>query len=184
MMHGISAEPWFVRGTKWESYTQRYAPDWHCDLMEQLADYGASTKLGMEDVALAMGLLGKVGGHGSEVASMVERGELEKVRAYCEADCLNLFALYVRWAHLTGRTDAVGHNASLESLVSCLEAERGGRPHLGEFLDRWQSSARPAPMMVPVSGASVRPAGVQSEPAFFSASSIEGLARPRVVPLA
>jgi 3'-5' exonuclease len=184
MMHGISAEPWFTRGTKWESYTQRYAPDWHCDLMEQLADYGASTKLGMEDVALAMGLPGKVGGHGSEVASMVERGELDKVRAYCEADCLNLFALYVRWALLTGRTDAAGHNASLESLATCLEAERGGRPHLGEFLERWQSSVRPAPMMVPAPGGSVRPARAPATPAFVSAGGMEGLTRPRVVPLA
>jgi 3'-5' exonuclease len=43
---------------------------------------------------------------------MVQRGEIDNVRAYCEADCLNLFALYVRWALLTGRTDLVGHNAS------------------------------------------------------------------------
>lgn len=152
MMHGIPAEAWFTRGTKWESYTQRYASDWHCDLMEQLADYGASAKLAMEDVALAMGLPGKVGGHGSEVAAMVEQGRIEQVRAYCEADCLNLFALYVRWALLTGRIDAAGHNASLESLVTCLEAERETRPHLGEFLDRWRGSTRPAPMMVPVPG--------------------------------
>ncbi len=138
----------------------------------------------MKDVALAMGLPGKVGGHGSEVASMVERGELDKVRAYCEADCLNLFALYVRWALLTGRTDAAGHNASLESLATCLEAERGGRPHLGEFLDRWQASERPAPMMVPVSGGSVRPARAPATPAFVSAGGMEDLTRPRVVPLA
>ncbi|WP_375460804.1 hypothetical protein [uncultured Enterovirga sp.] len=65
MMHGIPAEAWFTRGNKWENYTQRYAPDWHCDLMEQLADYGASAKLAMDDVALAMGLPGR---HGAGVA--------------------------------------------------------------------------------------------------------------------
>jgi 3'-5' exonuclease len=76
----------------------------------------------------------------------VARGETERVRAYCEADCLNLFALYVRWALLSGRLDAAGHDASLESLVRCLEGQRDRRPHLGEFLDRWRASTRPAPM--------------------------------------
>ena len=110
MMHGISAEPWFTRGTKWESYTQRYASDWHCDLMEQLADYGACTKLGMEDVALAMGLPGKIGGHGSEVAAMVVRGELAEnlwddhyrhCQRRCSRDPLRLDARHgrvSRWA--------------------------------------------------------------------------------------
>jgi hypothetical protein len=57
--------------------------------------------------------------------------------------------LYVRWALLTGKVGAAGHNASLESLVRCLEEERAGRPHLGEFLDRWRASSRPVPMFVP-----------------------------------
>jgi 3'-5' exonuclease len=100
-------------------------------------------------VAVALGLPGKIGGHGAEVAAMVGRGELEQVRAYCEADCLNLFVLHVRWALLTGKVGAAGHNASLESLVRCLEEERGGRPHLGEFLDRWRAFSRPVPMFVP-----------------------------------
>jgi hypothetical protein len=80
------------------------------------------------------------------VADMVAEGDLEKVRAYCEADCLNLFGWYVRWALLSGLTDEQGHNASLASMVRCLQAERAARPHFGEFLDRWQASSRPAPM--------------------------------------
>jgi hypothetical protein len=62
---------------------------------------------------------------------------------------LNLFVAYVRWALLTGRTDAAGHNASLESLIECLAREREARPHLGEFLDKWHSSKRPMPMFIP-----------------------------------
>ena len=52
---------------------------------------------------------------------MVRRGEIDAVRAYCEADCLNLFVLYVRWALLSGRTDHKSHNASLTSLIKRLE---------------------------------------------------------------
>lgn len=148
MMYGVSADSWYTRGDKWNNYTQRYAPDWHCDLMEQLSDYGACTKMGLDEVAVAVGLPGKLGGHGAEVEQMVARGEIDRVRAYCEGDCLNLFALYVRWALLTGKTDAAGHDASLQSLVECLEHERTTRPHLGEFLDRWSAARRPAPMFV------------------------------------
>jgi hypothetical protein len=162
MMHGLSAEPWFTRGDKWNGYTQRYAPDWHCDLMDQLADYGAHAKMSLQEAAVALGLPGKIGGHGAEVADMVERGEIAKVRAYCEADCLNLFVLYVRWAFLTGRLDATGHDASLQSLVECLEGERAGRAHLGAFLDAWRESTRPAPMFVATLRASVTVAGVGS----------------------
>ena len=149
MMYGISAHSWYQRGTKWDSYTQRFAPDWHCDLMEQLSDYRACAAMKLDDMALALGFPGKIGGHGSEVEAMVRRGEIEQVRAYCEADCLNLFALYVRWALLSGRTDLAGHNGALESLVECLERERASRSHFGEFLDRWRTSTRPAPMFLP-----------------------------------
>jgi 3'-5' exonuclease len=149
MMHGVSAASWYQRGTKWDSYPQRYAPDWHCDLMEQLSDYRACTSMKLEEMALAIGLPGKIGGHGSEVEAMFQRGEIDKVRAYCEADCLNLFALYVRWALLSGRTDPVGHNASLQSLIDCLESERDTRQHFGEFLEGWRATSRPSPMFVP-----------------------------------
>jgi predicted PolB exonuclease-like 3'-5' exonuclease len=103
----------------------------------------------LDEMALALGLPGKIGGHGSEVEAMVRRGEIENVCAYCEADCLNLFALYVRWALLSGRTDLAGHNTSLESLVGCLQREWASRSHFGEFLDGWRASTRPVPMYLP-----------------------------------
>jgi predicted PolB exonuclease-like 3'-5' exonuclease len=105
--------------------------------------------MGLDDVAHAIGLPGKIGGHGSEVEAMVQRGEIDNVRAYCEGDCLNLFVLYVRWALLSGRIDPAGHNASLQSLIERLESERDVRSHLGEFLDRWRATRRPTPMFVP-----------------------------------
>ncbi|MGU3420746.1 3'-5' exonuclease [Methylobacterium sp. D54C] len=152
MLHGIPADGWYGGGTRYENYTQRFAADWHCDLMEMLSDHGACSRMGLDDVAKAMGLPGKIGGHGSEVADMVARGEIDRVRAYCEGDVANLFGLYVRWAFLAGKVDASGHNASIESLVDCLERDRMDRPHLGEFLDAWRASQRPAPMLVPVPG--------------------------------
>ena len=150
MVYGIPAAIWFQAGDKWNNYGQRYAADWHCDLMEALSDYGASPRVRLQDMAEAIGLPGKIAGQGAEVADMVMRGDIAAVRRCCETDALNIFGLYVRWALLSGRTDAAGHNASIDSLVACLERERADRPHLGAFLDHWRVSTRPAPMHVPV----------------------------------
>ncbi|WP_448208151.1 3'-5' exonuclease [Azospirillum sp. sgz302134] len=150
MVYGITAAAWFQSGDRWNNYAARYQPDWNCDLMEQLADYGAGQRIGLQDISSLLGLPGKAGfGHGSEVADMMARGELEKVRAYCESDVLNTFLAYLRWALLTGRTDPAGHNASVDALADYLAAEREARPHLGEFLDRWRASPRPYAMRVP-----------------------------------
>jgi len=54
------------------------------------------------------------------------------------------------FALVTGRIDAIRHNAALQSLIDYLSAERATRPHLGEFLDQWRSSQRPAAIFVPV----------------------------------
>lgn len=153
MVHGISAGAWHKAGDgRFSGYSHRYSTDWHCDLADVLADHGAARMIGLDDMARAMGLPGKIGGHGSEVADMVRAGQIGRVRDYCEGDVLNLFCLYVRWALLAGRCSPDGHNASFQSLVDYLARERPGRPHLGEFLDRWGASARPSPMMVPVPG--------------------------------
>ena len=105
--------------------------------------------MSLEDVALAVGLPGKIGGRGSEIEAMVRRGEIDKVRACCEGDCLNVFVLYVWWALLSGRIDPAGCNASLQSLIDFLESERDVRLHLGAFLDRWRATSRPMPSFVP-----------------------------------
>ena len=69
---------------------------------------------------------------------MIARGEIGRVRAYCETDCLNLFVLYLRWAHLTGRTGPEAHDAAIDGLIRYLESERAARPHLGAFVDAWR----------------------------------------------
>jgi predicted PolB exonuclease-like 3'-5' exonuclease len=95
----------------------------------------------LDVIASILGLPGKIGGHGSEIQGMFERGELEKIRAYCECDCLNLFGLYLRWCMLIGRIDEIGFDDCRKLFEASLEKERLTRPHYGEFLDRWRSPA-------------------------------------------
>jgi predicted PolB exonuclease-like 3'-5' exonuclease len=147
-VYGIPVSYWHQAGDRWTGYRHRYAVESHCDLMDALAEHGASKQLKLEEAALALGLPGKIGGHGSEVRDMVAAGNIAAVRAYCESDVLNLFVLYVRWAFITGRIDISANNSALESLVGYLEIERQTRPHLGQFLDQWRGSQRPAAMMI------------------------------------
>ena len=168
-VHALAAGHWHTAGDKWNGYTRRYSPDWHCDLGDVMSDYGAARMAGLDLMAKACGFPGKVGGHGSEVAAMVRDGRLDLVRAYCEGDVLNLFALYVRWALLSGLSTPAGHNASMQSLVDVLERERMSRPHLGDFLDKWRASPRPAPMLAeepfaPPADASLDEAGPDGVP--------------------
>jgi len=141
LLHGVSARAWFTGGTGRDGYRARYADEDHCDLMDALSGRGACTKLGLDEAARAVGCPGKLDGDGSQVETLIDAGEIERVRRYCQTDVLNLFCLYVRYARLTGRISGAGHAASLHSLSAYLAGERGLRPHLGMFLDRWRGPA-------------------------------------------
>jgi 3'-5' exonuclease len=133
---GVPTPRWFKAGNRYESYGHRYSEQWHCDLMDQLSDYGACAKTGMDLMAKATGLPGKINGSGAEVEEMFQAGEIERIASYCECDVLNLYGLYLRWLLVTGQTDGPGYHQSLEEFVSALEAS--GKPHHASFLAGWR----------------------------------------------
>ena len=141
MAYGIPTVRWHRAGTRWENYTHRYAEDWHTDLMEAMAYGNFGGRLTLDEAAALLSLPGKLGEHGSEVASMVADGDIARVRAYCETDTLNLFGAYVRWSASTGRIDAAGHDEVVGATITYLEEQRRARPHLGRFLDAWFAAA-------------------------------------------
>src|SRR5215471_18972691 len=61
-MYGIPANFWHQAGDRWTGYRHRYVVESHCDLMDALADHGASRPLKLDEAALAVGLPGKIGG--------------------------------------------------------------------------------------------------------------------------
>jgi predicted PolB exonuclease-like 3'-5' exonuclease len=148
MIHGVEGAHWHTAGDKWSGYRKRFEPEWHCDLMDVLSDYRATTSLGLQEAAVAIGLPGKIGASGAEVEALMHQGEGAIVQAYCEGDVQNLYGLYLRWAFLSGKVDAAGHDAAVRDLLGHLERGRDERPHFGEFLDRWRASTRPKPMFV------------------------------------
>lgn len=137
MAHGVPA-PWlYSAGDKWNSYTQRYSPDWHCDLLDVLSDYGASARISLNEVSAVMGFPGKFGISGADVAGMVDEGRIEEVRHYCETDVLNTYLIYLRLMVHKGTVTTDGYNAAIADVVSLIEAEGGKRPYLNDFMEAW-----------------------------------------------
>ena len=137
MKHGIAARYLYAAGDKWNSYTSRYASDWHCDLLEVLSDFGASARVKLDEVCAVMGFPGKFGVEGSRVAEMIDKGEIGAVRDYCETDVLNTYLVYLRYQLHTGTLTLDGYNRAVADLVSLIRAEGAERPHLTAFLEAW-----------------------------------------------
>lgn len=140
-MHGVPMPAWFRSGSKWSSYKQRFADDWHCDLMDVMSSYGASTPASLDMMASSLGLPGKIGGHGSEVQDMFDAGDIDRIRAYCEGDVLNLYGLYVRWRYVTGEMSREAHDAAFGNLADTLGAGSSEKPHFGDFLKSWHPTS-------------------------------------------
>lgn len=142
MVHGITAFAYHDTSNKWENYTARYAQDFHCDLQEALTDFGAASRgLKLNEVCSVLGFPGKFGVDGSQVAPMYDEGRVAEIRDYCETDVLNTYLVYLRYQLTRGRITKDGYNRAVADAVALIEAERGERAHLGEFLDAWGESA-------------------------------------------
>ncbi|MEQ8665191.1 MAG: 3'-5' exonuclease [Rhodospirillales bacterium] len=137
MVHGIDAGFLYSAGDKWNSYTSRYSDDWHCDLMEVLSDYGASARVKLNEVCAVLGLPGKVGVDGSQVAGLVDDGNVKAVRDYCETDVLNTYLVYLRHMLHRGKIDTDGYNRAVSDIIGLIDAEGTSRPHLAEFMEAW-----------------------------------------------
>ncbi len=137
MVHGISARFLYTDGDKWNSYTSRYSADWHCDLLEVLSEYGGSARVKLNEVCSVLGFPGKFGVDGSKVTEMIESGQVQAVRDYCETDVLNTYLVYLRLMHHRGTISTDGYNRAVADVIALIEAETAERPHLGEFMEAW-----------------------------------------------
>jgi predicted PolB exonuclease-like 3'-5' exonuclease len=73
--------------------------------MDFLSDFGAAKSGRLDVYAKLVGLPGKVGVDGSQVAPMVHAGRLDEVNAYCLCDVAQTAALFLRVQLLRGVLD-------------------------------------------------------------------------------
>jgi len=138
LKHGIAAPKyWQMDGdAKWDNYIGRYGFR-HTDLMDVLALYQGRSYAPLHELAVLLGLPGKLGMDGSQVAAAFAAGRIAEIRAYCETDVLNTWLIYLRFLLMRGQLTVAEHEAELERARAFLG--RSGAAHWKEFLAAWKA---------------------------------------------
>jgi predicted PolB exonuclease-like 3'-5' exonuclease len=121
---------------KYNNYVNRYHSR-HVDLMDVLGMYQPRNSVPLDQIAQLAGLPGKLGIGGPAVWAAYLKGEIKKIRDYCEGDCANTYALYLRFQRQRGILTQAQYEHELALLRSALEAT--GKPYWREFLSLWKT---------------------------------------------
>lgn len=137
MKHGIEASWLYKTGDKWNNFNQRYSLDWHCDLAEAFSDFGASSKVKMNELCAVFNLPGKIGIDGSMVMQMYDQGKIAEIRNYCETDVINTYLLYLIFQHHCGTLTTPNFHKCQDNLLDYLQKKSAEKPHFAEYLKHW-----------------------------------------------
>jgi 3'-5' exonuclease len=145
LKHGITAPRYWETGAedqsfRFNNYLNRFH-ERHTDLMDVLSNYQTRAAAPLDEIALLLGLPGKMGRSGAGVWDQYLAGRIEEIRDYCETDALNTYLIYLRFELLRGNLDEAGWARETELIRSTMRA--ANKPHLNAFLTAWdeQSSA-------------------------------------------
>lgn len=141
LINGVQAARYWDMGEddsnfKWNNYIGRFHMR-HTDLMDVIAGYNNRAFAPLDEIAVLLGLPGKMGMSGSKVWDQYQAGEIKAIRDYCETDALNTYLVYLHWQYVKGNLSDAGLEAEHQVVKNALEK---GEPHLHEFLQVWQSA--------------------------------------------
>ncbi len=117
LLHGVSAARYWELGDadqsfRYRNYLSRY--HWrHMDLMDILSGFQGRARVGLHDAAVKLGFPGKLGMHGNEAWDAYRRGEIARIRAYCETDVLNTYLVFLRFELVRGKLTPTEHAAEI-----------------------------------------------------------------------
>lgn len=139
LLHGVTAQRYWEMGEyeqsfKWNNYLNRYHYR-HLDLMDVLAAYQPRANAPLDDIAVMLGLPGKMGMEGSKVWDAFQNGEIEGIRNYCETDVLNTYLVYLRFELMRGKLTEEQYQKECQLVRDTLQKEN--KPHFNEFLEMW-----------------------------------------------
>ena len=139
LKHGIQAPRYWETGDndrdfRWNNYLSRYHSR-HTDLMDVLAGYQPRAAASLEQIAILLGLPGKLGMSGDKVWPKYLEGGIGEIRDYCETDVLNTWLVFLQFELMRGNLDSAGLAREHELVRSTLLSM--DRPHLNEFLQAW-----------------------------------------------
>ena len=141
LINGVQAPRYWELGEddsnfKWNNYIGRFHMR-HTDLMDVIAGYNNRAFAPLDEIAVLLGLPGKMGMSGSKVWEQYLAGEIKAIRDYCETDALNTYLVYLHWQFVRGNLSASILESEHETVRQALAS---GEPHLQEFLDVWKKA--------------------------------------------
>jgi predicted PolB exonuclease-like 3'-5' exonuclease len=122
------------REFRYNNYIGRYHTR-HLDLMDLLSMYQLRATAPLDEIARLLGFPGKLGMNGGQVWDAVQRGELTRVRNYCETDAANTFLVFLRFQLMRGALSPRQYQGELELVRNTLARSSAG--HWQEFLAAW-----------------------------------------------
>lgn len=98
----------------------RFTADGHLDVMDYIADFGATKSTRLDVIAKLCGMPGKVGVDGKDVGPMVHAGRIQEVRDYCLCDVAQTAGVFLRLQLVRGEIDRERYLAGMSSLVTAI----------------------------------------------------------------
>jgi hypothetical protein len=138
MLHAVPMPALYRTGGewKWNNYQGRFH-DLHVDLMDVLSGYGASSRVGLQQMCEMLGLPGK-GFIEGEVYEHLLRGEQELVREYCKLDVVSTLLVFLSWLVQRGDLEPEGLRTHVATIREALRAEGfEAWREIAEGLDGW-----------------------------------------------
>ncbi|MGH8578807.1 MAG: 3'-5' exonuclease [Gammaproteobacteria bacterium] len=140
LRHGVTAARYWQNGEgdasfRWNNYLNRFH-ERHTDLMDVLSGYEWRACAPLHEVAMLLGLPGKLGLSGADVWERYRAGDISSIRDYCETDVLNTYLIYLRYKLMRGSLTEEAHEVELNRVKEFLQQQR--EPHFARFLSAWR----------------------------------------------
>lgn len=137
LSHHIPTVAFYRFGEPYHGYRKRFDEESHLDLMDILSGYGASARASLDEVACLVGVPGKLGVNGSDVVTLFEDGDMERIRQYCSHDVLTTTLIFMHYAYHRGWLDKAGFKTLSDSAWRWVVEDEGGI--WAPFRDAWQA---------------------------------------------
>lgn len=142
LYHGIPAPRYWETGEhdpsfKYNNYLNRYHTR-HIDLMDTLAAFSQKAFVRLDEMAVMLGLPGKMGMSGNQVLSQYLQGNIDNIRNYCETDVLNTYLIYLRFQLIKGALSSEQYENEIQLTKDMLNQSQSA--HLVEFLEVWNAN--------------------------------------------
>ena len=123
-----------LHGENRRDYWYRFGKD-HIDLCDLFANFGASAKPSLAELAALAGVPAKPGGiEGSQVEEFVAAGRMDDVADYCLSDAVVTYCVFLRYALVRGELSPEDFDLSMDSLREHLEEQVSHKPLFGDIL--------------------------------------------------